>query len=258
MTAAAPRRLPGGERRLGTAAFLLGFAFSGFFDGILLHQILQWHHLLSALGGDLRFQVVADGWFHALMYLIAALGLWRLWRAREALDAPGAARRILAWGLIGFGAWHLVDAVVSHWLLGIHRIRMDTAVPLVWDFAWAFAFGVVPLAAGLALRGRGGGSGRPRMAAALLPLAVLGTGIWSAAPPPGQPFTTVAFAPWVPTAAAFAAAASAGNGVAWADEAEGVFVVTGAGRHAAAGLYRQGALFVGGAGLPAGCLAWSQ
>ena len=25
----------------------LGFAFGGFFDGILLHQILQWHHLLS-------------------------------------------------------------------------------------------------------------------------------------------------------------------------------------------------------------------
>ena len=61
------------------AAFLLGFALSGFLDGILLHQILQWHHLLSALEGDLRFQVVADGWFHVAMYAVAAAGLWRLW-----------------------------------------------------------------------------------------------------------------------------------------------------------------------------------
>lgn len=28
-------------------AAVLGFALSGFFDGVLLHQILQWHHLLS-------------------------------------------------------------------------------------------------------------------------------------------------------------------------------------------------------------------
>lgn len=29
----------------------LGFALGGFFDGILLHQILQWHHLLSLGAG---------------------------------------------------------------------------------------------------------------------------------------------------------------------------------------------------------------
>lgn len=29
------------------AGYLLGFALGGFFDGILLHQVLQWHHLLD-------------------------------------------------------------------------------------------------------------------------------------------------------------------------------------------------------------------
>ena len=242
--------------RLAPAAFLLGFALSGFFDGILLHQILQWHHLLSALGGDLRFQVVADGWFHAGMYAVAAGGLWRLWRARGALDDPGAARMLLAWGLVGFGAWHVVDAVGSHWLLGIHRIRMDAAQPLAWDLGWAGAFGLAPLIAGLWLRRPGGGPGRPRATAALMALATLGAGAWAAAPPPGRALA-VAFAPGVPPAAAFAAAADAG-GVVWADEEAGVFVVAGLGPRAAAGLYRRGALFVGGAGLPAGCLAWTR
>ena len=251
-------RGPGPEAgRLAPAAFLLGFALSGFFDGILLHQILQWHHLLSALGGDLRFQVVADGWFHAAMYAVAAGGLWRLWRARGALGAPGAGRALLAWGLVGFGAWHVVDAVGSHWLLGIHRIRMDAASPLAWDLGWVGAFGVVPLVLGLWLR-RGGGPGRPRAGAAALALATLGAAAWAAAPPPGRAFATVAFAPGVPPAAAFAAAAAAGEGVMWADEAAGVFVVAGVGPRSAAALYRQGALFVGGAGLPGGCLLWTR
>ena len=65
----------------------------------------------------------------------------------------------------------------------------------------------------------------------------------------------MAFAPRVPPEDAFAAAAAAGEGVLWADQAAGTFVVAGLRPRAAAGLYRQGALFVGGAGPPAGCLA---
>lgn len=53
------------HRGRGPAGWLLGFALGGFFDGILLHQVLQWHHLLSALQGgpfdDLRVQLLADG-----------------------------------------------------------------------------------------------------------------------------------------------------------------------------------------------------
>ena len=57
---------------------LLGFALGGFFDGILLHQILQWHHLLSLVPGvaSLEAQVLWDGLFHLLMYVLAVAGLW--------------------------------------------------------------------------------------------------------------------------------------------------------------------------------------
>ena len=113
---------------------VLGFALGGFFDGILLHQILQWHHLLSLVPGidDLRMQVLWDGYFHALMYLIALAGLAGLWR----LQRRGEGR----WGwplagavLVGFGLWHVVDTLLSHWLLQIHRLRIDSADPLRWD-----------------------------------------------------------------------------------------------------------------------------
>ena len=107
-------------RQAGYAAMAsgaLGFALGGFFDGILLHQILQWHHLLSGLpqaAADLRFLILTDGLFHLAMYLVAALGLLWLWRGRAAVLAPAAARLGLAWGLIGFGSWHIIDALLSH------------------------------------------------------------------------------------------------------------------------------------------------
>lgn len=50
---------------------MFGVALGGFFDGILLHQILQWNHVLSdadwARGGGLAPQLLADGAFRGLM-----------------------------------------------------------------------------------------------------------------------------------------------------------------------------------------------
>ncbi len=44
------------------AAGVLGFALGGFFDGIMLHQVLQWHHFLSLVPGealrDIRAQIL--------------------------------------------------------------------------------------------------------------------------------------------------------------------------------------------------------
>ncbi|MPT21635.1 MAG: DUF2243 domain-containing protein, partial [Starkeya sp.] len=81
---------------------VLGFALGGFFDGILLHQILQWHHLLSLVPGmdDLRLQVLWDGYFHALMYGLAALALVGLWRAHRR-GARAAVTTLAAALLIG-------------------------------------------------------------------------------------------------------------------------------------------------------------
>jgi len=137
------------------SSFLLGFSLGGFIDGILLHQVLQWHHLLSNVDRvrDLRTQILADGLFHVLMYVLAVLALVRLGRAweRGSVPAPGA---LLVRMLYGFAAWQAVDVVGFHWLVGIHRVRVDVPNPLFWDVAWLVAFGVPPLLAAWSLRRR--------------------------------------------------------------------------------------------------------
>ena len=135
-------------------AFILGFAFGAFFDGILLHQVLQWHHLLSLVQGDLyrdiRVQILADGLFHAAAYLLAAGGLVLLWRGARPPD-----RIVLGWAVLGFAAWQFADVTLVHWTMGLHRVRIDVPNPLLWDVGWLVVLGTLPLIAGFwLLRGQ--------------------------------------------------------------------------------------------------------
>lgn len=235
---------------------LLGFAVAGFFDGILLHQILQWHHLLSLVPGvtSLRAQVVWDGYFHALMYVLALLAIAGLWRSRG--DEAQTGRPILPSLLAGFGLWHVVDAVLSHWVLGIHRIRIDSPNLLLWDLGWLFVFGLAPLLLAWWLRRRRSGIGRP--GTLLLLFAAVGLmGLWAAWPPQNQPFTTVVFAPGVTPAQIWDAFAETDARVAWADHEMSVFVIDIAPDDRLS-FYRRGAMLVSRAGLPSGCFGWSR
>ena len=237
--------------------YVLGFALGGFFDGILLHQILQWHHLLSAIkGDDIRFQVAADGYFHALMYVIAAIGLWMLWTSRRRPEGMSG-RLLIAGILIGFGAWHIVDAALSHWLLGIHRIRMDTGSPLLWDLLWLGFFGLVPLVLGWIVGGprdgeiQGGRSSvQALVLAALLAIGSGALGIW---PLRGSEFTTVLFAPGTGQDRVVRSLAAVDAQLVWIDASGELAVVRLSDGQSGWRLFRDGAILVTGAGLPAGC-----
>ena len=124
--------------RMWLPAVTLGLALGGFFDGVLLHQILQWHHLFSLVLGmdDLRMQILWDGYLHAAMYAIGLIGLAAVWRHR-AVISEDPRRRLWAMLPVGFGLWHAIDAVLSHLVLKrfgfnlIHTLRRvsNTSTP---------------------------------------------------------------------------------------------------------------------------------
>jgi uncharacterized membrane protein len=261
LTATAP---PRGHPAL--AAGIIGFALGGFFDGILLHQVLQWHHFLSLAGGeawrDIRMQILADGLFHVAVYAIALLGLGLLWRARGGL---GAARglRLCGWALLGFGIWQLVDVVGFHWIVGIHRIRVDVPNPLAWDLGWIAIIGLPPLLAGTWLLRRrddapGSRPGGGLAAAAMLALAVIGAAPVAALPPANVTTAIVLFRPGLGLEGAVAAVTAAEGRIVWADASGELMAVDLGPEGSAWPLYRHGAILVG-TGLPvANCLTWSR
>jgi uncharacterized membrane protein len=264
---------PPHKRAFNWAGYLLGFALGGFFDGILLHQILQWHHLLSAITrppfDDIRMQVMADGLFHAAMYAIAAIGFWNLFRARHILAERAADRLLAADALIGFGAWHVVDAVLFHWIFSIHHIRMDTPHPLLWDALWFVVFGLLFIGAGLLLR-RGAAPpsfGSPRRArtssnaASLLIAAVSAAAAVSAFAPANGPLagkTAVVLRPGASPAQLLAGLRQIDARIVWSSAKGEVWVFALGEGASRLKFYEHGAMFVSGAGFPSGCLAWSR
>ena len=252
------------HRRLILPTAIIGIGLSGFFDGIMLHQVLQWHHLLSLVPGepfrDIGTQILADGLFHVLMYLVTAGGLWLLWRRRGALAEGAGWRTVAGGGLLGFGIWNVIDVGFFHWILGIHRIRVNVPDPMPYDVSWLAVLGLAPLVAGwLLLRGSGSGpSGRGAPAAVGLGLLALVGGALAARPQPNSDTALVFFAPGSTRAIAFNAALASGAPVVWMDPRGQMMAVSLEKGPSERLLYRSGALLVTRSPVLAGCAAAIQ
>jgi uncharacterized membrane protein len=144
-------------------AILLGIGFGGFVDGIVLHQILQWHHMLTAEGCcpsstvlGLEDNTLADGFFHVATWIALMAGTILAMRDWQwgALAPPW---RVYFGGmLVGWGAFNLVEGLIDHQLLGVHHVRDDLGAPLGWDLGF-LTFGALLVLVGWAMvrSGRG-------------------------------------------------------------------------------------------------------
>jgi uncharacterized membrane protein len=251
--------------KLSWAGYLLGFSLGGFFDGILLHQVLQWHHLFSNVESpffqDMKNQILADGLFHVLMYFVGFTGLWKLWQARRDYAEPGADKLLLGNAFLGFGAWHILDSILSHWILGIHRIRVDSENVLFWDLLWFFVFGVTFVAIGLMVRKRAHAVDAPKIRssaiALMLAMSVMAAGPITALPPADVTSAIVFFKPGTPAKEIFAAIEAADARIIWSAGSGDVWALSMEDRSRNDVFYRHGAYLVNSSALAIGCLAWT-
>ena len=143
------------------AGLLYGLAFGGFIDGILLHQILQWHHMVSHVEdyptdtvAGLEVNTLADGFFHMATWFLLLAGSITATKAwREGRFAPSWS---FHFGLVltGWGIFNLVEGIVDHHLLGLHHVRDDIGSPLAWDLGF-LVFGALLVVSGWLLHKRG-------------------------------------------------------------------------------------------------------
>ncbi len=250
------------DRRAVIASAVIGVGLSGFFDGILLHQVLQWHHLLSLVPGDniqkIETQILADGLFHVLMYIVTAIGLYLLWRGRKTLaDRHVTWRTVAGGGLLGFGLWNLIDVGLFHWILGIHRIRVNVPDPMTYDVGWLAILGLLPMVGGwLLLRAKpSGGEASGRAGATFLTLLALVAAPIASLPVPNSRTAVVLFGSNTPPTVAYMAAVSAGVPVMWINGRSTIMAVELDQPGATARLYKAGALLVTRSPALAGCAA---
>ncbi|MBX5443468.1 MAG: DUF2243 domain-containing protein [Solirubrobacteraceae bacterium] len=154
-------RLPG---------IVLGVGLGGFVDGILLHQVLQWHHMLSNTGDDrlglnsyppdtlsgLEMNTLWDGIFHAVCWVAVIVGLTLLYARLNDPNVPGPDRRriwasrvLWGWMLVGWGLFNLAEGILDHHILAIHHVRRGSG-EIWWDLGFLL-LGLALVAAGWAL-----------------------------------------------------------------------------------------------------------
>jgi uncharacterized membrane protein len=143
---------PRADRRMLSAGLLLGIGLGGMLDGIVLHQILQWHHLLSSRVPPLtleamKLNLLADGVFHAATWIVTMVGLVKLVSALRRHDTACSGVGLVGAGLIGWGLFDVVEGVMNHLVLGLHHVREAHRNPWPADLAF-LAFGVLLVAAG--------------------------------------------------------------------------------------------------------------
>ncbi len=140
---------------------LVGMGLGGFVDGIVLHQILRWHSMLSAVlppttMRDMEVNMVFDGYFHAGVWALTLLGVVGLWAAgRRGARFPSAAQ-FLGQLLLGWGLFNLVEGIVDHHVLQLHHVidRPQHEPVFDWIFLAVFGLGLILFGAALMRTGR--------------------------------------------------------------------------------------------------------
>jgi uncharacterized membrane protein len=97
------------SHRATVAGVLIGIGMGGFVDGIVLHQIAQWHHMLSNVipphtMETMRVNMTWDGLFHALTWVITLVGILQLRRAAYARAPIPSLRAFTGQLILGGGS----------------------------------------------------------------------------------------------------------------------------------------------------------
>jgi uncharacterized membrane protein len=127
-------------RPLVGAGLALGTGLGALFDGIVFHQLLQFHNMLSVKYPpttlvNLEINMFWDGVFHAFAWAMTVLGVGLLWNAARRADAILATQILVGAVLIGAALFNVIEGVIDHHLLTLHHVR-DGAQSFYWDIGF--------------------------------------------------------------------------------------------------------------------------
>lgn len=138
-----------------TAGLLLGIGLGGFLDGIVLHQLIQVHGMLTGVRPkvtvvDVEVNMFWDGLFHAFTWVVTVAGVAALWRAGRLPDRVWSGRLLIGAMVLGWGLFNLIEGIIDHHLIGIHHVVERLGLS-AYDWAFLGIGGVGLIVAGWAL-----------------------------------------------------------------------------------------------------------
>jgi uncharacterized membrane protein len=130
----------GNPRLARLGGVVLGFGMGGFLDGILLHQIFQWHNMLSSVLPPstmeaMQINMLWDGLFHAAVWIATLIGVLLIWTGARQMPALPPLGWLVGLMLVGWGTFNFTEGLISHHLLAIHHVRQWGPNP-VWDYGF--------------------------------------------------------------------------------------------------------------------------
>ncbi len=131
------------------SAILLGLGAGGAIDGIVFHQLLQWHHMLDHDHTGLA--IFTDGLFTILFSALLFWGAINLFRHASRGELGTSLRTFIAGIIMGSGAFNLIEGIIDHHILQLHRVRPAAENPLAYDIAFLL-IGLVLLGIGWMLK----------------------------------------------------------------------------------------------------------
>lgn len=139
------------------AGILIGAGLlAGFVDGILLHEILQWHHMFTSIRpatnlSNLEANTLADGLFHLGTWTLSVIGLVLLWRAGGRSDIAWSSKIFGGSLLLGAGLFDFIEGIIDHQILGIHHVKPGPN-QLAWDIGFLTLGAILALVGWVILR----------------------------------------------------------------------------------------------------------
>lgn len=140
---------------LSTTSVILGIGLGGFVDGILFHQILQLHGMVSnRLALDTVVGKVVnmfwDGIFHAVTLVAVIIGVVSLVRLLKKKDINPSSKLALGGAFAGWGIFNVVEGTIHHHIIKLHNVNEYSMNPDLWNYSF-LASGVIFMALGFSL-----------------------------------------------------------------------------------------------------------
>lgn len=120
------------------AGIFLGVGLGGFVDGIVFHQMLQFHNMLTGripkdTVANAEINMFWDGIFHSFTWIMTVVGVILLFRAHSARNILWTNRVFTGSLFLGWGLFNLIEGVIDHHILHLHHV-VESKGESIYDF----------------------------------------------------------------------------------------------------------------------------